>query len=198
MITAVIVGVNEWGRFTKPCIESLKRNSPEVNIVVVDNGSNPAYPVDAIRLDKTVSYAEAINAGLRRCEADWCIVTNNDVIFNESLQQIEELDPLNLYGFWEHETKGKKWLSGWCFLISREVREEVGLFDEEFKPMWFEDADYSIRASANGFGTVNLDRDKFGIQHLAMNRSKERLMYLAEHDAAYKKNLAYLVKKHGL
>ena len=200
-ITVIIIGVNEWDRFTSPCIESLKRREPGAKIVLVDNGSNPAYPtvpgVEIVRLNKTVSYAEAINAGLR--DDEWVIVTNNDVLFYKPLaEQLEKLDKNNLYGFWEHETNGVKWLSGWCFLIPDEVLFGTGMFDEEFKPMWFEDADYSLRAKAEGFGLVNLDRERWGIEHLALGRSKERLDYIAEHDKAHRKNLAYLVKKHGL
>ena len=46
------------------------------------------------------------------------------------------------------ETNG---CSGFCFLIRRSVLDQVGLFDEQFKRGYFEDADYSMRVRAAGY-----------------------------------------------
>ncbi len=43
------------------------------------------------------------------------------------------------------------WIKGCCFLVSKEVIEEIGLLDERFSPFGFEETDYCIRASRKGF-----------------------------------------------
>lgn len=202
----IIIGVNEWQRYTLPCIQSLLEVEPDADILVVDNGSVEPYPeiagVSYARLDTTVSYAEALNDGII-CSGnqDWYIVLNNDVLFHKPfIDRVKKLADDTLYGFYTHEIGGRAYQSGWCLFIPNLVYDVVGLFDEAFKPMWMEDADYSFRTLDYGLGMASLDREDWGIEHLASKgeRLTERNEYLIFNDAHYKKNLQYLVEKHKL
>ena len=47
-------------------------------------------------------------------------------------------------------TKEVQYLSGCCLMMRKEVLEKNGFFDEKFF-LYYEDADYSLRAKKNGF-----------------------------------------------
>jgi GT2 family glycosyltransferase len=114
------------------------------------------------------------------------------------IERMGQLDPHNIYGFWTHRFCGKPYLSSWCLFISAEVWRSVGEFDEQLTPMWFEDADYCIRADHAGFGLNEMVREDWGFVHYAQDRVDERSAYQGKHQAAYDRNFAYLRGKHGL
>ena len=51
-------------------------------------------------------------------------------------------------------TQDRNWVDFSCFLISREVYEALGPFDEAFQPAYFEDADYYRRLILAGYQTA--------------------------------------------
>ena len=201
MAAIIIIGVNEWERFTLPMLESVRKNDQAIDIVLVDNGSKPAYPECTIRTDKVTSYAEALNIGLLAAgNQDWYVVSNNDVLVNKpfSHRMVLSLDNRKLYGFWTHDFHGRAYLSGWCLFISKYVLDTVGYFDAALTPMWFEDADYSIRCANAGIELCQLDRDDWGIYHLQDERNNERKSYMADNIGARKHNREYVRVKHGI
>ena len=196
-VSVVIVGVNDWDKYTRPLLEDLK--DQDVEVICIDNGSNLPYPelAEIMRIDNTVSYAEALNYGMAKAAGDWIVATNNDVrVYNKIKKRIEELDPNKLYGFYIHNDVGMEYLSGWCYIISREIYETVGDFDTNFKPMYFEDADYSIRCVKAGFELSCLDRKEWGIIH-DPDRGSERSNIKHNNMVVHKRNLNYLAHKHG-
>ena len=205
-VAVILVGVDGWEAWTLPAMTSLFLREPAARVVVVDNGSTPAYPPDVsptatfTRFPAPVSYPQAINAGIvTAVTADWLVVCNNDVLFHRPFcDRLAALDPARLYGFWTHTIFEQPYLSSWCLLISKTVLERVGMFDEAFAPMWFEDADYCIRAQAAGVPLVELNRTVWGIEHLAPDRKDERALFESAHGDAWKRNQAYLREKHGL
>ena len=42
-LAVVIIGIGDWEKYTKPCIESIKQHEPDVHIFLLDNNSDPAY-----------------------------------------------------------------------------------------------------------------------------------------------------------
>ena len=202
-ITAVIVGVNEWETYTRPAIESIHANDPDIDIIVIDNGSDPKYPILddlVIRYKETVSYPEALNVGMK-IESDWYILLNNDILFHKPIyKKLMRLDPCKLYGFYQWDDVRifpTPFLSSWCLFVSRELHQEIGGFDEALKPMYFEDADFSLRAIQAGYPLELLDRDEWGIQHLE-SRLHERKKYKHKHSEAWRANRLYVMEKHGL
>lgn len=54
---------------------------------------------------------------------------------------------------WENAQGPMDYVSGACMLIKREVFEKIGYFDERFF-LYFEDADFCLRAKAAGFKAI--------------------------------------------
>ena len=200
--SVVIVGLGEWERFTKPCIDSLLENNASFQVIVVDNGSDPAYEAHKpcyriVHNPVKGSYAQGLNMGYAETEPnEWTIFTNNDVLFHEPIfHRLHSLKPDNLYGFMLYDKVfTRPYLSGWCLFVHDALIDRIGLFDETFAPMWFEDADYSYRAVDAGFGLVELDRLQWGIEHL--ERKGERGRIMNDKLDARKANRARLEKKH--
>mgnify|MGYP001601357051 CR=1 FL=1 len=80
---------------------------------------------------------------------------------------------------WEERLK----LIGFCMLIKREVIEKVGLLDEFFTPINFEDDDYCLRIREAGY-RVMLCKDTF-VHHFGSATQKENIY---EYDKIFKTN----------
>lgn len=208
-VTAVVVGVNEWGRLTSGAVASILREDPALRLIVVDNGSRMPYPeVEGMtikRLEHTVCYAAALNVGMRGEDPDWFVLFNNDIVLRKKIStKIAKLDPQKLYGFHLWKPDARKYafpapyMPSWCYFLSREAHNAIGEFDEECKPMFFEDADYSVRAVQAGFPLEAFDRKTWGVHHLEDERRLDRNTYARAHEADWKRNRAYIVRKHGL
>lgn len=175
---------------------------PSLAILVVDNastdGSVDQIPneIEALRLDRNLGYAGAINAGLREGllrhrNVDCVLALNNDVtvdanmlgrllecakkrgpgIFGPQIRRADQPDRLDAaWGevVWHHvlvrllgkgapaddprfhRPQAVDVLLGCALLISSEVIEKVGRFDERFF-MYHEEVDYQLRARKAGF-----------------------------------------------
>ena len=198
-LSAVIVGTDKWDEYTKPLIDSMRIHNPDVSVVCVDNGSQyPDYDATMVRTNKVLSYPEALNVGLQACDAsDWYLVLNNDILIRKPFG-VEDFDPGCLYGFIKYPFIKYEYLAGWAMFIPYEAIVSVGYFDEELKPMWFEDADYCIRAQKAGFGLVELNRVEFGIHHIEDENMDERKRYMQENMPSRQLNRLYVERKHGL
>lgn len=206
-VSAIIVGLNEWERYTLPCIMSIQAVDPDLNITVVDNGSVPEYPPTAgVQIERTPSkrsYAGGLNWGLQHApQADWYVLLNNDILISKPLsERIEQLDPMKLYGFqyvppnrtffnWDY-------LCGWCYFVHISLIFEVGWFDEKCAPMYFEDADYCKRAQDKGFKLQFEDWQDWGIKHLEGERQVERKAYMKQHMPERNSIREYVRGKHA-
>ena len=95
-VYVVIIAVGMWEKYTKPCIESIKKYEPAIRgIVCVNNGSKITQEqkkeVDGVRfidIKDLIAYSKAINVGLKAITDDaldsWYIVINNDVLCTNS------------------------------------------------------------------------------------------------------------------
>lgn len=136
-----------------------------------------------VRHPANVGIAAALNSGLAQTRGPWICLLNNDVLVTagwldemiavaESEPTIGLVNPMSnqfgliprppqtidalaerrrcLRGRWlEHAT-----CEGFCVLLSRALFEHVGDLDEGFGSMFFEDADYALRAHRAGFRSV--------------------------------------------
>jgi len=207
MLSVIIVGIDDWERYTRPLIADIWTHEPDANIVVVDNASATPYPKGEHihRTDKRLGYAEALNWGIDRAgDSDWYVVMNNDVRVHKAFtKRVESLATSTLYGFkkWTgHELLKSKpdYLSSWCMLISREVWHKIGKFDEAFTPMYFEDIDYCIRAAKEGIPLIEFDRDEWGIVHLYMDKEQARADFKEKKAELLNSLMNYLKEKHGI
>ena len=206
-VSMVVVGYNEWDTLTVPLLESAKRTSPTMELVCVDNGSNPPYPgmdgVKMVRAEKEgSSYASALNLGVHNASTDWLVLVNNDVIIHKDIMtEIQRLADNVLYGFyvWQASEDLFTWsyLSSWCYIMHRNVFDTVGEFDEKCAPMFFEDADYCKRMANAHMACEVMDCELWGIEHLQGNRRMERNAYLRRNNEARNKIRDYVRGKHA-
>ena len=87
--------------------------------------------------------------------------------------------------------KDMRWLGLWLFAIPREVRNEVGLFDENFEICGFDDCDYCLRAAKLGF---RIEKSSLPVTH---HWGKTR-WGIPGYEEIRLKNKAYLEAKHNL
>jgi GT2 family glycosyltransferase len=196
----VIVGVGQWERYTKPLLDSIKAHMPDMGVVCVDNGSHyPDYEgVQMVRTPNVLCYAGGLNEGLQHApHADWYLILNNDIIIERPFTT-KGFSPSKLYGFIRYPFKRFWYLAGWGMFISYEALQDVGWFDDNLKPMWFEDADYCIRAQKAGYEIVVLDREDYGIRHYEDENMGERKAYMGKHMKQRILNRQYVERKHGM
>jgi GT2 family glycosyltransferase len=191
-VSVIIVGINGWDEFTKPCIDSVLKHEPNIDLVVIDNDSEPSYQ-DAAYIHRVprVSYAEAINLGMKFAIGDWYLSINNDVICNAPF--VNKIDVLNtdaVYGRQIITEKGHIWLGNWLALIPRELVNKMGGFDKNFKKCGFEDADFCIRAMKSGYPTMPID---LPFTHL---EGKTRWND-PDYPTVRQENINYFAQKHG-
>lgn len=166
---AIVVGVNKWKEFTCHFVNTLRDKNPNLDILLIDNGSDTPYPEgDYIlrRLPATVGYNNALNFGLTQAgKHDWYILLNNDCeCTGNVIKVIEGLDPRKLYGSGENYDPKSNLLLQWSawLVVSQAVFQAVGYFDPELEGA-FEDFDYELRAMKEGYA---LDTANLPIIHL--------------------------------
>ena len=199
-VAVIIVGINQWEEYTLPLVRSIEKHEPDVDIFVVDNYSDPSYIGNdcyLVRTHERVCYSAAINAGyvgmeLALRDPDWTIILNNDVkCLGPFVDTLEWMHRGTLYGNQFITFKDLRWLGLWLFVISREVREAVGKFDEKFNVCGFDDADYCFRAAAAGF---EIRKSNLPFQHYWGKTRWD----IPNYKDTRQENLKYLEEKHGV
>jgi len=197
-ISLIVVGINRWHDITQPFLLSILKHEPEVQILLIDNNSSPAYPnnspgIEVLRVDERIGYNQAMNIGIQHHKADKYVCFNNDCIckdkFVDTVKGLDDdvlwgsaykTDPLN-----EIEFVASAWL-----VISDKILESIGLFDKQLDA-GFEELDYELRAMMAGF---DLDVAGLPIEHLNKMTRLDEKNYLKHWDICRK----YFGKKHGL
>lgn len=203
-VSLVITGAGKWEEYTQPFLDSIARYATGFHVVCVDLGCEyPDYPnVQMVRHPLT-SYAAALNLGIQAHKADWYFLCNNDMLITKPLDagRVGSLNPDCLYSWVmvDKKTVGFEYLESWSMFVSQKVLEAIGLFDENFRPMWFEGADLCYRAQQAGFQLAPpLDRNEWGIYHREEERMDERKAYMGKHIEQRRANRLYLWRKHGI
>ena len=115
-------------------------------IVLEQNPEVPNYlGCQTIYRVEPFNYNAFANRGVELCETDWIVISNNDVEFADgwldellkadypvvsprSPQDIRQLDlKQNETGY-----QTGRHLTGWCFMIHRDIWNKIGGFDEDF------------------------------------------------------------------
>ena len=203
-VSIVITGYKKWEEYTYPFIQSIFKYATGFKIVCVDLDSH--YPditgVQMVRQPLT-SYAAALNLGIHAYKADWYFLNNNDMLITKPLDasRFAALAQDSLYSWVlvDKRTVGREYLESFSMFVPEKIRATIGMFDENFKPLWFEGADYCFRAQAAGFKlAAPLDRTEWGVYHLEDERDAERKQIMRDNLAARHRNRAYLQQKHGI
>lgn len=179
-IVFVIVSYNP----EKVAFRSLLLTLSPYPVMIVDNGGTPisrSTNVEVITPENNAGYGGGANVGIERAVsagASWVVIVNQDVELTKDAVEkfvalLEHTEP-GIVGPFVGSLEPKRWstmlgkkgdipyISGAFFAIHREVVEKIGYFYEPYF-MYYEDADYCMRAKKAGFPLIG--RSIAGIRH---------------------------------
>lgn len=149
-------------------LSSLRLYLDKWSVIAIDNSQNNR------------GYGGGANEGIRRAlrqGAEWVVVMNQDLKITkqgaEELQRVSEKSPPGIVGTFVGGLDPRRWttilpstkvdyISGACMAIHRDVIEKIGFFYEPYF-MYYEDADYCVRAKKAGFPLIHASIA--GIEH---------------------------------
>lgn len=118
---------------------------------------NQFPPIEVVRFGRNIGLPAVWNYALRRF-ADWLVLPGDDVVFhNDTLAGMlatADAHPEALIVSPAHITSPRDdQMSPWSFFLQRAASVSlVGLYDEEFYPLYFADNDYAYRMQLAGIG----------------------------------------------
>jgi len=121
---------------------------------------------------------------------DWYILSNHDVICQgKFVHKLKKLDPYALYGTqYNSNSEMGKYVEGWLYLISKELWETIGEFDDKYLIAGYEDVDYSKRVELEGLPHILVE---LPFKHLKTNTRQGKEKY----PEIRKKNREHFVEK---
>lgn len=179
------------------CIDSINNSTTEhkFNIILIETESTKTYEyrqdnVTVIQPNEEFNYNKFLNIGLKYCNNDWVLISNNDTIYhrwfleklleaNEQDNELLSMSPMDdswhrhaifnkdfdiHYG---HRTSYE--IAGWSILINKSVLNRIGDFDEEFK-FWYQDNDYANTLLSNNIKHALITKSK--VTHLLSKSHK--------------------------
>lgn len=123
-------------------------------IHILDNGGeqfkNKQLPhnVSLISMKSNIGVAASWNMLCRTIfqKSDYALILNDDIYLGRNQLQIENLLPKDKKPFFLKAT------IDWCaFIISKSMFQEIGAFNEEFFPAYYEDNSYEYRMKLKGY-----------------------------------------------
>jgi GT2 family glycosyltransferase len=129
-----------------------------MEMVVVDNGSPEQrdLPARVYRYEENRGVATGWNTGIELARAPVVCVLNSDCMvdpgWDEALYEAVTTGRRIAFPYTDHcdglgyRRPDQAGTAGWCFMLTKEIYEEVGPFDERFNPAYVEDTDYWHRA----------------------------------------------------
>lgn len=139
MISIIIPTYNnhEW---TRECVEAVRENTQDYEIVIVDNGSTPPIEGAAVRFEANLGFPIAVNHGIRVSKGDVICLLNNDVIVtpgwaNRLLAALEKYD---IAGPMCNYVAGKQVTSTPIYYDKQGLYERARAFNEQRKGMELE------------------------------------------------------------
>lgn len=192
-IACLIIGIDNWEKYTLPLVESIKQHEPAAKIIVIDNESKNPYPnLDYVYRIKRACYSKAINHAKELVpDADYYIVLSNDVLCTGSFSRY--LNDYSVIGVELVKEHGLQWLMGWCVAIPSKLWAFLGNWDENYQISSWEDVDYSTRVLKSGFDLVA--NPSFPFKHLDQ---KQRFTIVENYWLSEIHNRDYFFKKFKL
>jgi glycosyltransferase involved in cell wall biosynthesis len=152
----ILIPVYKVSDRVRDCIRSIEDNS---HILIIDNsGSQECKEFEDMGIEveyqsENIGVPRAWNIGLRRGH-QWTFVVSSSMLFNKPFSHIIEM----LDGY---EGLMFRTTHVWhCNGISKDLVKEIGYFDENFYPGYFEDCDWDHRCSLkkiNEYGNIPID-----------------------------------------
>jgi|SRR6185312_101780 len=170
----------ELVQMAKNCVASIRNNSQDYELIIVDNGSPERFSWENecdtyIRFNQNRGISAGWNAGLKASRGRYKVILGDDTIMHEgyleALRKAIEMPNAGVANVHvQHLPHGEgivenyKWFSGACFMLKQKTLEKVGYFDEGIFPCNTEDWDYWLRTYQAGLKLyVNYE---YSVQHL--------------------------------
>ena len=162
-------------------------------ILIIDNGGSipPDLPgATVVTLPHNIGVGAAWNLAIKLTpRAPWWLISNDDIEFNPGeLAEVERVmsqDPSPRIGFL---------LGMACFAINQAAIQEIGFFDENFHPAYFEDNDTAWRAKQAGVPIVEIEGNP---KHVGSATIRGHEIYNRQNGLTFSQNMAYYVEKWG-
>lgn len=176
-LSVVIATYGQWG-LTEQCLDSIQKDVPAAEVIVVDNGSPDDTVVQVLRRlanheglrlienKANLGCAAAWNIGLRAARGDvLCILNNDTIIHPGGLKAIAagahragiaawvggSLAPDMSFLDYTANPDDATYPDGCCLAFRRDVWERVGEFDPDYGLGYCEDSDWGLRAALCGY-----------------------------------------------
>jgi GT2 family glycosyltransferase len=179
----IVIPAYNMKELTKSCLDSVYANTKcPFNLIIIDNASSDDTKkfledfaksranVRLIRNRDNLGWVKAVNQGLRLSQAPYVVIMNNDTVVKtegwltkmitvaDSEKEIGLVNPC-------FDAKGAAasperpyieldFCRGYCILIKRPVIDKIGYLDEAYGMGYYDDDDYSVRATRAGFKCV--------------------------------------------
>jgi len=97
---SIVIPIYNQHEMTQECIDALRLNTQDYELILIDNGSTPPIPkpyagfvdVTLIRNEVNLGFPAAVNQGIREAKGDVICLLNNDVIVTpNSINRLAEL-----------------------------------------------------------------------------------------------------------
>jgi hypothetical protein len=173
----------------------------DTEVIVIDNGSAcpPAYA--------TVTWAEnrgvapAWNEGRRQAQGDvLAFVTSTTTVtpgWDVALAAVARSGRLIAMPYTNETKPYRLGVTGWCWVITRALADEVGPFDETFVPAQYEDTDFFHRAIyTHGIELVNVPTAQ--VCRTAGRQSSDAAPWAARFNWLHAANRYRYAWKHGV
>ena len=195
--------------YLKQCIKSIEDATEQYQIYVWDNGSNywlEDHPdIKVTRSRSNEGFIIPNNQLIAQGNSPFVILLNDDTVVYPGwdkamighIQSIGTAQVGYVGGWLDENAKGSRfgwgggvdYIPGWCFAIPRTTYEKFGLFDEEFKFAYCEDADFSLRLTAAGERIYALH---LGLVHHYENATIQAVAEKSDRSTSFRKNHAVL------
>lgn len=190
-----------------PALQYYAVDFPNTDVYIVDNGkqdigrkiqSLPPIPLGRDRVviepEKNIGVAASWNL---LCEHIFehhshAIILNDDVYWGRKEFEVSMF--VNQFG-----TKGLITTPmDWCnFILPKQTFEEVGKFDEEFYPAYFEDNDYAYRMKLAGLEIMKVPFMLPQVHRVSQTMEKESGIGYDEISQGFRKNKKRYIEKWG-
>ena len=79
---SIIIPVKDNLEMTQKCLNSIKEHTTDYEIIIVDNGSSPAYAgsEQIIRNEQNLGFPVAVNQGIKVAQGEVIVILNNDTL----------------------------------------------------------------------------------------------------------------------
>jgi GT2 family glycosyltransferase len=162
MTVAIVTAWRDHLELCNDYFRAVEEAQPD-QLVIVDDGSDPALEFAAVRLDETGGFSTANNLGLSLVECDVTLFLNNDVapLRQGWLEDVVSLvEPKVLVAPLRFDTHGDvdgvnyPYGDGWCLAGLTQDLRDLGGWDETYDqagPAYYSDNALSFQARLKGF-----------------------------------------------